>query len=153
MDTFETIENRIKEMGYLIVKPLKISPSYYELDDGSILEALTRIDSIIKDKNNPNGFFVNSSNVTKVYTHAENRDPSKFTVFTQADLISGIIDQDVESKELLADYSEYDLSNDMIIKIKTVVSQIQKTKYYSQDGESIYIVSITPVIKQIKKSL
>ncbi|MDN5847894.1 MAG: hypothetical protein L0H53_16665 [Candidatus Nitrosocosmicus sp.] len=56
METIETIENRIKEMGYLVVKPIKILPSYYELNDGSILEALIRIDSVVKDKNNPIGF-------------------------------------------------------------------------------------------------
>lgn len=39
MESIETIENRIKQMGYLIIKTIKTSPSYYELNDGSILEA------------------------------------------------------------------------------------------------------------------
>lgn len=151
MESILTIENKIKDMGYLVVKPIKVLPSYYELEDGSILEALTRIESVIKDKNNPIGFFINTSNTTKVYTHAENRDPTKFESFTAADLASGIVDQDVESKELFSDYSEYELSNDIVVKIKTIVSQIQKTKFYSQDGEPVYTVSITPVMKHINK--
>jgi len=109
MESIETIENRIKQMGYLIIKTIKTSPSYYELNDGSILEALIRIDSVVKDKNNPLGFFVNSSNFTKVYSGAENRDPAKFTDFTPADLMSGIIEQDVEFNELLSEFSEYHL--------------------------------------------
>lgn len=115
------------------------------------MEAIIRIDSVIQDKSNPIGFFVNSSNYTKVYSSAENRDATKFTAFTQVDLANGIIEQDVEFNELLSEYSEYYLSNDMIIKVKTIVSQIQKTKYYSQDGEPVYIVSMTPLIKHIDK--
>ncbi len=151
MESIDIIENRIKDMGYLVVKPIKVLPSYYELKDESILEVLLRIETVIKDKNNPTGYFINTSNTTRAYIHTNKRDPTKFVNYTAADLASGIVDQDVDSKELFSDYNEYELSNGILIKIKPIVSQIRKTKFYSQDGEPIYIVSITSMMKHINK--
>jgi hypothetical protein len=88
----------------------------------------------LRDKNNPNGYFVNTSSTTKVYTNADTRDTAKFEDFTPADLLDGIIDLDVNFKKLFSDYSEYGLSNNTIIKIKPVISNIQQTRFYSQDG-------------------
>ena len=62
-------------------------------------------------------------------------------------MITGVIDEDVQNKEVISDFSEYELSNGMIIQIRTVVSQIKKTKYFSQDGEPVYTVTVAPVIK------
>jgi hypothetical protein len=58
---------------------------------------------------------------------------------------------DVNFKELFSDYSEYELSNNTIMKIKPVISQIQQTRFYSQDGEPIYLITITPAMKHINK--
>lgn len=88
MESIESIENKIKDMGYLIVRPIKVISNYIELDDGSILETLVIIDSVIRDRNNPSGYFIDTSNATKVYTPADKRDPTKFENYTSADLMS-----------------------------------------------------------------
>jgi len=39
----------------------------------------------------------------------------------------------------------------MVLSVKTVAGQISKTKFLTQDGEPIYLVSTTPVVK-VKKN-
>jgi hypothetical protein len=150
MKTTEDVENEIKEMGYITVKPIKISPSYYKLKDGTIIEAIVRIDSIVSEVDNPSSYFVRTSNFTKAYVPKDKRDPEKFKNYRITDLEEAII-EDISSEELISEYSEYELSNGIIINIKTIVSQINKTKYYSQDGEPIYTVTMIPLIKRLKK--
>jgi len=39
----------------------------------------------------------------------------------------------------------------LFLIIRSMVSQIKKTKYYTQDGEPVYIVDVMPVVK-VKKN-
>jgi hypothetical protein len=122
----EDIQKKIHSMGYLAIKNLKVNPSYYELNDGTIIEAIVRIDSIIQDSSQPNGFFIRSSNVVKAYVPKDKRDPKKFIPYSLNELITGIIEEDLPSEELSSDYSEYELSNNVILNIRSIVSQIKK---------------------------
>ena len=77
----------------------------------------------------------------------EKRDPKKFIPFSPNELITGIIEEDVPNEELNSEFSEYELSTGIILNIRSMVSQIKKTKYYTQDGEPVYIVDVMPVVK------
>jgi hypothetical protein len=67
--------------------------------------------------------------------------------FSQSDIAREIIEEDRQSEELSSEFSEYELSNGTTVGIRTIINQINKTKLYTQDGEPIYSVITTPVIK------
>lgn len=147
----EEVEGWIKDMGYVTVKPRVIEPSFYKLKDGTIIKALIHINHLIQDPRSPQGFGVNSSNIIISYVPKDKRNPMAFQPVNPAEFQSNVIDDDMEPEPLRENFSVYDLSNGMVLSVKTVVGQIGKTKLYNQDGEPIYLVNTTPIIK-IKKS-
>ncbi len=147
----EEILDNIRQMGYLTIKPIVISQSYYKLNDGTILQAHVNVDSIISDKGQPDGYSIRTSNFTIAYVPKEERKPQGFIPFNPAEIESSIIDEDVSYEPLSEGFSEYELSNGMVLSIRTVVGQIKKTKFYTEQGEPVYTVSISPVYK-LKKS-
>ncbi|MCA2003795.1 MAG: hypothetical protein QXE84_03310 [Candidatus Nitrosotenuis sp.] len=147
----EEIESWIKEMGYMTVKPRAIYPSYYKLSDGTVIRALVNINYIIPNPKTPDGFTVNSNNIISAYVPKEKRNPAAFQPYNPAELRSGIIEEDMEAEPLRENFSVYELSNGMVMSVKTVAGQISKTKYFTPDGEPVYIVNINPIVK-IKKS-
>jgi len=147
----EEIESNIKEMGYITVKPRVVYPSYYKLKDGAIIKALININHLIADPKSPEGFAVSSTNTIVVFVSKEKRNPIAYQPYNPAELQSGIIDEDMEAEPLRENFSVYDLSNGMVLSVKTVVGQISKTKYYTRDGEPVYLVNANPIIK-VKKA-
>lgn len=143
----EEIFTNIREMGYITVTPIKIWPSYYKLADGTIIRALVNINYLLSNPSSPEGFTVNSNNSVNAYVSKEKRHPEKFEEYNPSDLQSGVIDVDVEFEVLRENFSVYEMSNKMKISVKTVVGQIRKTKFYTKEGEPVYIISPNPIIK------
>ena len=143
----EEVFKNIKEMGYITVKPITIWPSYYKLSDGTIIRALVNINYLLANPLSPEGFTINSNNSVNAYVPKEKRYPGKFEEYNPSDLQSGIIDADVEFEVLRENFSVYEMSNKIKISIKTVVGQIRKTKFYTKEGEPVYIISPNPIIK------
>lgn len=148
MIPIEEVEKTIAGYGYLFSKPKKMVPSYYRVvEDGTIIEALVRVESVIQDIKDPTGSGVRTSNSVKSYVPKNNRRPERFVQFNPTDLTSGIIEEDVKTEELSSEFSGYELSDGATISIRTIVNQVNKTKFYSQDGEPVYSVITTPIIK------
>ncbi len=147
----EEIETNINEMGYVTVKPKAIYPSYYKLSDGTVIKALVNINYALPDPRFPDGYGINSNNIITAYVPREKRRPEAFQPFNPAELPQGIIEQDMDAEPLRENFSVYELSNGLIMSVKTVAGQISKTKYYTRQGEPIYIVNLNPVIK-VKKN-
>ncbi len=145
------IKNWVKEMGYITVTPKKIEHSYYKLKDGTIIKTLIHINHLTPNPKSPEGFTVNSQNIVVVYVPKENRNPMAFQPFNPAEIQNNISDDDMEPEPLRENVSVYDLSNGMVLSVKAVAGQIRKTKFYTQDGEPIYAVNTTPIIK-VKKN-
>ena len=128
-----------------------LCPSYYKLNDGTIICAIVAIHTLVPDPKNPDGFGVNSTNVIHAFTPKEKRKPTAFQHYTPQQLTEGIIDDDVEYEVLHENFSVYDLSNGLTLSVKTVVGQIKKTKFFTRDGEPVYVVNTNPIIKTKKK--
>lgn len=138
-------------MGYVTITPKVVEPSYYKLHDGTILGVLANLNSVVPDPNNPQGYGVNVSNLVNTFVPKEKRRPEAFernARITEQD----IIDPDVDFEVLRENFSVYELSNNMIISVKTVVGQIKKTKFYTREGEPIYNVN-TNLIHKIKPDI
>lgn len=146
----EEVDGWIKDMSYVIVTPRTLEHSYYKLKDGTIIKALIHVNHLIADPKSPQGFAVNSTNLVSCYVPKDKRNPAAFQPYTTAELQGGIIDDDMEPEPLRENFSVYDLSNGMVLSVKTVAGQISKTKFLTQDGEPIYLVSTTPIVK-VKK--
>ncbi len=147
----EEVDGWIKDMSYITVTPKIIEPSYYKLKDGTIIKALIHINHLTPNPKSPDGFAVNSQNIVVVYVPKDKRNPMAFQPFNPAEILNNIIDDDMEPEPLRENFSVYDLSNGMILSVKTVAGQIKKTNFYTQDGEPIYAVSTTPIVK-VKKN-
>lgn len=148
----EEIFAEIKEMGYITIKPRVERPSYYKLGDGTIIRALVHINSIVQDPRNHDGFNMNPTNLVAAFVPKEKRNPAGFLQQPQgANLAEGIIEPDVDFQVLKEDFSVYELSNGLILSVKTIIAQIGKTKYYTKEGEPVYLVNMNPIIK-VKKA-
>jgi len=149
----DQILTRIHEMGYITLKPIEVNPSYYELTDGTIIEAGIRIEAVVPDPTQPNGYNVRTSNYAVTYVPRNARTPERYRPLTSAaELATGIVEEDVENRILKEEFSSYALSNGMTLSIKAVVAQIQKTRFFTEQGEPIYSVQISPVYKFKKGS-
>jgi len=146
----EEVDGWIKDMSYITVKPRTIEPSFYKLKDGTVIKALINVNHLIPDSKSAQGFAVNSSNIIVCYVPKEKRNPAAFQQYNPAEIKEGIIDEDMEPEPLRENFSVYDLSNGLVMSVKTVAGQISKTKFFTQDGEPVYLVNITPIVK-IKK--
>jgi hypothetical protein len=110
----EEILGNIREMGYLTVKPRVILPSFYKLADGTILEAGIRIESIAKDPTQPSGYQVRVGNYTIAYVPSQERKPSEYRPFNPSEILTDIVNDDVEAEELKEEFSKYIFSTTMI---------------------------------------
>jgi hypothetical protein len=83
----------------------------------------------------------------------ENRKTESFKPYSVAATAdeSNIEVQDLEFDVLKEDFTVYNLSNSWTLKVKPVLAQVNKTKLFSVDGEPIYTVNISPVLKITKQ--
>lgn len=146
----EEVESNIRDMGYVTVTPRVIYPSYYKLSDGTIIKALVSVNYLVPNPRAPDGFAVNSINLVAAFVPKEKRRPEAFQPYSQDELQSGIIDDDMDVEVMRENFSVYDLSNGMVLSVKTVVGQIRKTKFFNQDGEPVYLINANPIMK-VKK--
>ena len=148
----EEIVNRIKDMGYIIATPQRAPiPSFYELDGGTILSALVVVNHLLQDPTNPNGISINSSISISVSVPPNNRNPRGKQSDPDTQVVPSIIDEDVQCDILREEFNVYNLSNNMVMSVKTVVGQVRKTDLYNDRGEPIYNVDCQPVLKFKKR--
>lgn len=156
MDSEETILQQIQKMGYHTVTPRKIEPSYYKIDNGTILRVYTLINALhpkIKNTQTPdytNQWDLNSVDIVTTFTPQSQRGAPSNVVLTQKQMIEGIIDEDVSIETLRENFSVYDVSDGTTLSIKSIVGQVSKTKYFNYEGEPIYMISTNIVPKLIK---
>ena len=148
---YEEVEGYIKDMGYVTATPKSLEFSFYKLSDGTIIKVLVHVNHLTPDPKSTQGFAINSTNMMVAYVPKEKRNPAAFQSYNSTELQKSIIEEDMEPEPLRENFSVYDLSNGMILSVKTVAGQINKTKCYTQDGEPIYLVNTTPIVK-IKKN-
>jgi|GEM_PF-3142007 hypothetical protein len=146
----DEINNEIKSMGYIIATSSKIIPSYYRLKDNTIIKVIVIINHLIPEKDRPDNFGINSTNIVSTFVPIKERKTESFKSYPLTTNETNIEVQDLEFDVLKEDFTVYDLSNGFILKVKPVLAQVNKTKSFSFDGEPIYTVNIAPIIKITK---
>lgn len=145
-ETLESIQDRIKRMGYITVTPRKRpTPSFYELEDGTIISVMITINHILQDPNDPNMIGMNRETSILVFVDRKNRDP--FGEKHARKRTRPVVNKSVPFRPLLEKFNTYDLSNYKILRLKTVVTRIRKTETYNDAGEAEYGVDTEPIIR------
>ena len=145
----EVIAN-IRDMGYITVQPRREYPSYYKLADGTIIRASVQVHAVIPSPTNPEDSTVISTNIINAFVPKEGRNPTAFQPMSEP-IASSIVDEDVDYEVMREQFSVYDLSDGKVLSVKTVVGQINKTKYWTRGGEPVYTVNANPIIKVKRK--
>ena len=145
------INSKIEKMGYILATSSKIIPSYYKIKDNTILKVIVIINHLIPEKDFPDNFGINSTNIVSTFVPIEDRKPESFKPYHLTAIESNITEQDLEFEVLYENFTVYNLSNGWILKVKPVLAQVNKTKLFSVDGEPIYTVNIAPVLKITKQ--
>ena len=144
----DKINDEVKKMGYILVTPRRTPiPSFYKLKDGTILGATVIVNHVLPNPSNPNDVVVNSDISFKIFVPANKRKQQGKRLVTQEEMASSIVDEDVQYDTLREEFNEYNLSNKAIISVKTIVSQINTTSLYNEQGEPIYQINAQPIFK------
>jgi hypothetical protein len=67
----EEIQSNIKEMGYITATPRAIYPSYYKLNDSTVLKVVVNVNYLLPDPRQPEGYSVNASNIFSAFVPKE----------------------------------------------------------------------------------
>ncbi len=145
-ESIEKINQDIANMGYVVVTPIKpIVPSFYKLEDGTILSALIKVDHLLQNDRKSDILSVHTTTEIYVFVPPEKRDtPNEQRKPTQN---VNIINNDVTCTPLREEYNVYELNKNLVLSIKTIVGQVVKTDQVSQQGEPIYNVQVQHVSK------
>lgn len=147
----EEIEENIQSMGYVTAKPQSLPiPSYYKLGDGTIISVLIRINQISQDPDDRKRTLVKFSTDVRIFTDPKDRNPAGKQPSPQ-NPVPSIIDDDMECIRLREDFNRYDLSDGQVMSVKAVVFQVQKTDMHDSNGEPIYRVHSTRIVKFTEK--
>lgn len=140
------IMHDIEKMGYANVISSTVNPSYYQLDDGTILRVLVRLISTLPAKDTPNTFDLQTVNEVTAFVPEKDRRPALGTNNIQLNP-QNIVDPDVEYKVLREEFSVYKMDNGVTCSIKTTISQVGKYNQYRTSGEPIYNMGPIPILK------
>ena len=109
--------------------------------------AIVVVNHLLQDPTNPNSISVNSNISISVSVPQNNRNPRGKQPDPDIQIVPSIIDEDVQCGILREEFNVYNLSNNMVMSVKTVVGQVRKTDLYNDRREPIYNVDCQPVLK------
>lgn len=143
----EEINNEIRGMGYTPFIPKTERPNFYRLDDGAIIRIYPILNALYLNHSQMESMQMNiQSNVSTFVPKRLRADPSNRS-YTQEELQSNIDVYDMEFTILDENFNTYDVDSKWILSVKTALSQVSKTKLFSNLGEPIYLVSTTLIPK------
>jgi hypothetical protein len=99
----DEINNEIKSMGYIIATSSKIIPSYYRLKDNTIIKVIVIINHLIPEKDRPDNFGINSTNIVSTFVPIKERKTESFKSYPLTTNETNIEVQDLEFDVLKED--------------------------------------------------
>ena len=128
----------------------------YELPDGSILRVrhvLLRIFRLEDREGNISWETDVQSIVVLSHVPEESKGPPSSIVYSREQLISQIVERDVDYETLSEEWNEYILEDGTKVRIKFTVARISKTDKFDRRGEPIYIVehAMIPIISSPRR--
>jgi len=143
----DEINQVIVKMGYVLATPRVQHSSFYKLIDGTIIKVVMLLNFLIPIPPKPDDYDVNTTNIVSSFVPSEKRRPELFAPTPNPQFDKDIVDDDVEFEVIKENFSVYDLTNGLVVSIKPVLGQVRKTKYYSVQGEPIYLTNVSPIVK------
>ncbi|MDD9814145.1 MAG: hypothetical protein OXU37_07790 [Thaumarchaeota archaeon] len=147
MSTSESTIRAIRGMGYEVPGLQREGECYYLIKDGtgSILRVSMHISGIIA-RDGPGGHAVNVVAGTSVFTPKKSRHPEKFRP-VPPDPMSAVTREDVEYETAADEPGVYVAENGVSMSILPAIAQIRKTSAVTPNGEPVYIVNASPMLK------
>lgn len=130
---------------YLDFKARNFDWCIIRLKDGTKLRITVILTAVIKE----NGHLgIGTQNVIAIADLPPQNwgEPSTKT-YSPAELEEGIIEEDIEFTIEKDSWNVYELEDGTIVSIKPAITMVAKTKYYTAQGEPIYLLNIQPLIK------
>lgn len=136
----------IAGMGYATADFGSRRKSYYRLDDGTIISAMFVVHSAAPDPAASGIGRVDSSCIVGAYAPERARRPERFRPHGAGEIGESVVDEDVRFDAIAENFHDHSLSNGSTLRIKTVVDRVKKTSLFTENGEPVYVVSVTPVV-------
>jgi hypothetical protein len=153
MTTVDEMNKEIKLMGYVPFIPKSENPNYYRLDEGTILRVYPILNNLTLNPAQADSLQVNVQNIIATFVPKKLRGIPSAKSYTQQELQANIEVFDMPFTTLTEDFNVYEVDSKQILSIKTTVSQISKSKLFSNNGEPIYLVATAIVAKSKPKGI
>lgn len=135
------IKKEITGMGYIIPTFENPTPSFYRLEDGTIMAVLIRLLHLSPNPRNQSQPLTNST--TECLTFTRNRKP--LSELKEA-VSPAIKRENVPFDVLMENFNAYKLSNGVTVNVKTVLGQVNQVEGQIPDGGAAYTITATPVV-------
>jgi len=146
------LASKIKKMGYSVHQVKKEAPNYYEVEDGTILKVHAVINSLKMDRGeHPEGASVNGQNLVTAFVPKKLRGEPSHKFHSPSESNSQVEKEDMDFKVVAEHFNEYLVDEKWLLQIKTILTQVNRSKLRNNAGEPIYIISTSPAIKLKKK--
>ena len=142
LQSLSEIINEIKQMGYVVSDFKNTTPSFYRLEDGTILVALIRAQYVLRDEYSKTNHLVSSNTECYVFTNKRTKNPPQRSTTNPPPILKS----NMKFEVLLEQFNTFCLSDGVTVNIKTVLSQVNKIDMLTRIGEPIYSIQATPVI-------
>lgn len=143
------IDEKIKRLGFTPFKVKKEKPSYYKLQDGTILKIYPILNGLILNAKKPNMVTVDIGNVVSAFVPKKllGERPDKIYSLTEANKKMDI--EDMDFNILAEPFNEYSVGKHNL-KLKTILNQVNRSKLRNNLGQPIYAVN-TSISTKFKK--
>ena len=140
------INQKIKKFGYVSFNAKRESPSFYQLDDGSMLRVYPILNSIISP-DNKTIMEINMKNVIAAYVPKKLRGAPATKTVSVKQSVKNHDDDDVDFNVISEPFNEYVLDSRQIMKLRTHLTHVIRSKERNATGEPIYIVNTSFSVK------
>lgn len=128
----------------------------YELFDGSILWTKHILLKIFKRESAEGrvGYELEGQHISSIHHVPDHlKGPRSETRYSEEELRSSIIEEDVKYNTLAEEWCEYVAEDGTRIRIKSTVTKVSRTNKTDRRGDPIYLIeqSILPIIKPPKR--
>jgi len=137
------IDIKIKRLGYTPFKVKKEKPSFYKLEDGSILKVLSIVNAIILNEKKPNAISVDAQNVVSAFVPKKLHGEPVTKPVSIPEASKKLDIEDLEFDVIVEPFNEYRVAGKYTLKLKTILNQVNRSKLLNNIGQPIYLINTT----------
>jgi len=134
---------KIKRLGYTPFKIKKEKPSFYKLEDGTILKVITVVNAVIMNKKKLNVISVDAQNVVSAFVPKKLHGALTTKPVSIPEASKKIDIEDLDFEIISEPFNEYRVDGKYTMKLKTILNQVNRSKLLNNVGQPIYLINTT----------